>query len=686
MRGVLFAALLTFPTVGIYAQSESGETPATAQVWTAWGGDLGFIWNEDLLADLGARLDGADGTSPQDARGFIPVSLRETGGLTFAVTSTNFDHFTGGSLGLRGGFRLRVPDGELSLVDASLSPRAGDPQTLDLVSADGKTWFYLDKLMYSIGQKGRVLDVQTMDLRIHPALAERLGKPQVANWAIAQLRMTLDVLARNGEYIEIVEGGPVWPNTEVPGVPGAFYQGDVFMTNFNAQYSRCTNAMACTSGCTCDGPGGATNGFAVFTPSSTLRNNVNNGTAAATVAGDPLGTSTALYTADIAWYRKFTGSFPPYDNDQHPNLIWNLYRIDGNGRIEQIGRSGVKHAFVTTNGGCSSGPGSGGSTGTILGRSCSDTYGTSNNDSNPDLGPRSEIVPNGDLWGRCGSIFDTNCDRSAEASNGNTNYSQRMIVRESQLEATTPASTYLFESWYIVRDDINVYNTMATRPVSFSYAGGGPWVITNSNPYLLGPAIDRWVSPTSSNPNQKNVEIANEEGHTKVAVKATDLGDGTWRYDYVVMNVDFARAFTQGTNKYGDDADPAQRFRVVHNFGFDRFSVPVPADAAPTAIEFNDGDLDTANNWTGAVANGVLTWTAPANPSPPANVPAVLNALNWGTMFRFSFVSTRPPVAADIALHVAQTGKPESYSATIVGPQVQPDGIFEDDFEVPADN
>ncbi|HJU39145.1 MAG TPA: hypothetical protein VJ724_06190 [Tahibacter sp.] len=648
-------------------------------MWTAWGGELGFIWNQELLSDLGSRLAGADGTNPQDARGFIPVPLREQGGLAFAVTSTNFDHFTGGSLGLRGGFRLALPDGELSLVDASLRPRAGDAQTLDLVSADGKVWFYLDKLMYSIGEKGRVLDVQTMDLRIHPALAERLGKPQVANWAIAQLRMRLDVLARNGEYISIVEGSPVWPKSDVPGVPGATYEGDVFMKTFSGQYSRCTSSLSCTTSCGCDGPGGATDGFAVFTPSSTLKNNVNNGTAVATIPGDPLGTSTALYTGDIAWYRKFTGSFPPYDNDQHPNLIWNLYRIDTAGRIEQVGRSGVKHAFVTTNGNCSSGPGSGGSTGTILGRSCEDTYGTSNNDSNGDLGPRNEIIPNGDLWGRCGSIFDPNCDRSAD-SNGNTSYSQRMIVRESQLNVA--GSSYLFESWYIVRDDVNIYNTMGTRPVTFSYATGGPWSISNGTPYRLGPAIDRWVDPATTNPNEANVEIANEGGHTKVAVKATDLGGGNWRYDYAVMNVDFARARTQGTDKYSDDTDPAARFRVIHNFGFDRFSAP--AYGKLDAIEFSDGDLDAANDWTVSIDNGQITWTAPVNPAPPANVPAVLNALNWGTMFRFSFVAAQAPGEAGVSLHVAEAGDPASYSATVIGPQAPdaPDTIFADNFEI----
>ena len=41
--------------------------------------------------------------------------------------------------------------------------------------------------------------------------------------------------------------------------------------------------------------------------------------------------------ADVPWFTKFTGPFPPYNNDQHPYLIWNMYRIDSNGKMEQIG-------------------------------------------------------------------------------------------------------------------------------------------------------------------------------------------------------------------------------------------------------------------------------------------------------------------------------------------------------------
>ena len=661
------------------------ETPAPQQTWTAFGGDLGFIWNEDLLRDIGMAIKSRAGVGAADARGFAAVPLSGQTGLSFAVTRTNFDHFTDGRLSLRGGFRLRTPDGELSLVDATLRPRAGDAQTLDLVDAEGRTWFYLDKLMYVVSDDGRVVEVQTMDLRLHADLAARLGKPQVAGWAVAQLRMNLDVRARNGEYIRIERAAPVWPGTPVPEAPGQTYQADVFMLSFSAQYSRCTSSLA-NPNLACDGPGGASDGYAVFTPSSTLRNNVNNGTPAVTVPNDPNGTSRALYTADVAWYRKFTPARPPYDNDQHPNLIWNLYRIDSAGRIEQIGRSGMKHAFVTTNGGCAAGPGSGGSTGAILGRSCSDTYGTGNNDSNNDLGPRSELVPNTVQWGRCGSIFDKGCDLVADASNGNTNYSQRLIVRESQL--AQPGSTYLFESWYIVRDDIDIYNTMSTKPVTFSFSS--LWSIGNGTPTLLGPAINRWMDPAGSDPNKKNVAIDSPEGHARVAVAVTDLGKGQWRYDYAVMNLDFARARTEGTDKHSDDADPAQRFRVIHNMGFDRFSVPLPAAATAGTLEFSDGDLDAGNDWSASVADGRVTWSAPANPSPPANVPAVRNTLDWGTLYRFSFVSNVAPQARAVDLHVAEPGTPETlrgegfkpaqYSATVLAPEA-PDALFEDDFQ-----
>jgi hypothetical protein len=399
-----------------------------------------------------------------------------------------------------------------------------------------------------------------------------------------------------------------------------------------------------------------------------LKNNVNNGTAVATIPGDPLGTSSALWTADIPWYEKFTTPSAPYGNDQHPYLIWNMYRFNPDGSIDQIGRSGVKHAFLTTNQGCASGHGTDSH---VLGRQCSDTYGTGNNDSNSDLGPRSEIIPATNQWGRCGSIYDTNCDGN-ENSSGNGNYSQRLIVVESQMDpAVQVGATYLFESWYLAREDINIGNSMATRGMSPTRSGTA-WNVGSGAAYRLGPAIDRWLEAVVPGASSAAQELTSGEGHTTVAVKVFDLGGGSWRYDYVVMNFDFARPFTEG-------AEP--NLRVVHNFGFDRFSVPVPAGVNLSSLSFSDGDTDSGNDWTTSNLGGILTWSAPANPNPPANVPAVLNPLNWGTMFRFSFVANGGPQASATSLHVAQSGSPQSLSADLLGPIN--DSIFVDGFELP---
>ena len=96
-------------------------------------------------------------------------------------------------------------------------------------------------------------------------------------------------------------------------------------------------------------------------------------------------------------------------------------------------------------------------------------------------------------------------------------------------------------------------------------------------------------------------------------------------------------------------------------------------------------------DWSAAIADGRLTWSAPANPAPPADVPAVRNTLDWGTLYRFSFVSNVAPQARAVDLHVAEPGTPEAgregfkpahYSATVLGPEA-PDALFADDFQSP---
>jgi hypothetical protein len=603
-------------------------TGKTQQSWSASRGTVGVRWNRDLVGDLGLRLSPAVGRHMQLSRMEHELfDLNAGSSLDFDVRNSNLYRFIGGALQARGGYVIESKAGRIDLTDFRLSPRKGEVPILDIIGADGKAWFYVDRLMYELIDGKQRLAVRTMDLRISQELASFIGKPEAAGWAIADLEMTTDVLRQGVDPVELAT--PKWHGQAVPGVPGATYQADLFMYNTTFQYSRCD---------TCTGAGG--NGRVVFTPSSELRNNVNNGTAAATVPGDPNGTSAALYAADIPWYQMFSGSNAPYSNDQHPYLIWNLYRLNADGSIDQIGRSGVKHAFLTLNTACIDDPGNS----HILGRGCSDVYSVGNNDNNQSMGPRSEIIPATNQWGRCGSIYDTNCD-GVQNNSTNGSYDQRLVVRESQFSGTAQTgATYLFEAWYLARQDVNILNSMATKRATFTRSGS-VWVVGGNDQYLLGPAIDRWVSPSAREVSKSTADVQTSEGRVKVAAKATDLGGGLWRYDYAVMNLDFARAQTSG-------AEP--NLRVLNNNGFNAFSVPI-GSATISNLVFSDGDLDSANDWSSNISNGFVTWTSANNANP----------LNWGTMFRFSFVTDKAPapVRTYVTLGIANAGTPTSLVA-----------------------
>lgn len=642
-RVLVSALALGFACAGVRADSVSNAAPATDEaptqtsapgLWAAWGGTVEVRWNRDLAGDLGLHVSAPTSALPGLSwRGRDRFELHRGGSLEFHVEHGYFRGFDAGSLTAKGGYSIELANGErIDLSNFRLRRSPDDALILDFVGSDGIAWFYIDRLMYELVDDNRVLSVGAMDMRISKALAERIGRPDVAGWPIADLALTTQVQL-SGIGAVPLGSSPHWHGDPAP--DGGIYQADLFMQNFQMSYTRC-------QGCT--GPTGT--GRVVFTPSSTLKNNVNAGTEQTTIPGQgTLGTSKALWTAGIPWNQKFSGNFPPYGNDQHPYLVWNLYRTNAEGRLEQIGRSGVKHAWLTTNGNCLD-PNDHDSH--ILGRGCTDTYGTGNNDTSSDLGPRSEIVPATGVWGRCGSIYDPDCNGS-QNSGGNGDYDQRLIVREQQISPSlNTGATYLFESWYLAREDINIYNSMATVTGAPNWSGS-QWSPGGGSGYKLGPAIDRWVDPANPGTNARSAELSNGEGHAKLAVKVKDLGDGTWRYDYAVMNLDYARAVTEGS---------APNVRVVSNKGFDSFTVPLPDGAVVSATWFSDGDVDSANDWSVSTSGNQAVWTAPASG----------NTLDWGTLFSFSLTVNKPPVDSHGDLHVAQSGSPASYTLSTLGP------------------
>jgi hypothetical protein len=339
-------------------------------------------------------------------------------------------------------------------------------------------------------------------------------------------------------------------------------------------------------------------------------------------------------TANVPWYSKFTNlSTPPYF-DQHPLLVWQMTRSSG-GVFEPIGRSDLKHAFLTLNSGCSAGACTDPH---VLGIGCADVYGTSTNNSVGSLAPRAEVTASTGIWTHCGGIpthFDTNGDCVQDFSGGGENsFTHGLKAAETDLQVA--GASYYVEAFYIIRDDINIFNSMGYRKVAPAKVGS-TWTFPTVGAYSQGPAINAWVNPTTPGPGADNQLLDTGEGRVQLAVRVTDLAGGRKRYAYALQNHDFDRRINS--------------FRV-------------PFDTSTGIIEniaFADGDGFAADDWTATVDAAGITWTAPAATTPPAQ-------LDYASVISFRFDSDRVAGSVPATLGVFEAGSPSSLQLQTLAP------------------
>src|SRR5690349_7348120 len=199
MKRLLLSVCITMACVsaanaGIADRTANAKAPAV-QSWSAWGGSMGVRWNYDLMANLGVRVESRTGQLKQtDFRGHEWFDLREAGGLSFSVRDAALQKFDGGSLSIAGGYVLTLADGSrIDLRNATLRVNPTNPLVLDLVSTDGKVWFFTDRIMFELTNANRTLTVHTADLRITKALAGRLHAPEAEGWGLGDFAMNTDV-------------------------------------------------------------------------------------------------------------------------------------------------------------------------------------------------------------------------------------------------------------------------------------------------------------------------------------------------------------------------------------------------------------------------------------------------------------------------------------------------------------
>jgi hypothetical protein len=617
-----FALMLTASLPDICAQTSqrSASQSAPAGVWQASGGTVTLGLNRSLLKELGVLVS-AKSIRQAFELSLIEMPLSESSSLSFTAPSGQPRSIESGALQAVQAFGLSHRGNALRINALLARRRDGTVFDLELVDEAGNLWFTTDFGHYGLSADERKLEIKNMNLRASAFLAQKLSLPALKDLVVGsmdfQANITGSAPIRRPETCANEDynwhGKPLDPNNPALGS----YQVDVLLLDTGRlHYKRCLG--------TCDGPGGLNTGRVVVAPDAYLAN------------------SDTDTTADAPWRTKFSGNFAPHNNDQHPFLVWNTYRINnGTGSIEHIGRSGVKHAFYTINVSCPAYDCGGGQ---ILFRQCQDEYSSQNNDSTGDLGPRSEIIPNRGLWARCDSVYDPDCDGDRDVLNA-TDTSFRMLIDEAKFE--NPSNyTYFYESWYVVRDDINIYNTMGSR--EFQPVFNQLWSTTTESLYRSGPVIDLWVNPQNPGPGNYSQELVTPNGRVKLAVKTLALPGGRFRYEYALMNFNLIGADTSIVG--GNQSNLRQSNRIA----IDRFKI-LHSGQNINNIASNTGE-SALQNWNYAQQGGILFSS-----------PAPAHDLEWNSMYTFVLESSEPPVLSEAQFQLR--GQADVYRVQTLSPQ-----------------
>jgi hypothetical protein len=593
MRAVQLALSLVLAMLCAAARAEVSEV-LIRDATLAWH------WHPDSLRELRLMM-------PKQTRYRLSpepdLRLRLRDGQSIAMRGDQFDLTQAWSFTLRGRSH-RVNPVHLVLT-------RGDAFEFALRDGDGQDWLRLDHALPQRRDGGTAAEWRHFDVRVGPALARQLGDASLAGVPLGSATLQVE-LAAVAKAIESCVA-PNFPNT-------GNFQVDVALTAIDSADAVCNLQ--------CNGAGAAA-ARVKLTPSAKLQ---------------------GVGNADVPWYRMFTTSphgYPYAGNDQHPFLVWAVYRIDADGRLSQLARSGVKHAFFSSNefpngsGGCGCGPAN------VLWSGCTDTYGWSTNDSSAWLSARSEIIPARGQWGRCGSLRDADCNGSDD-SPFIPGFDLRAVVAESDLApALHPGAQWFVEAWYVVRDDANVDNSFGHRRIvprwvgptskwmlDFSETLGGPQL-----PFVPGPVIDAWVAPGTTTAKAMSRDVVHADGRLRLAARVQDLGGGRWRYDYALLNIDHTRAETQGSEP---------NLRVFASDGPVAIAWPL-SPFAHVAVAMQDGDLDAGNDWTVERDATQFRFVAPTGTSMP-----------WGALFRFSLVANLPPTSGQAAIQPGGSGAPSA--------------------------
>ncbi|MCA8922409.1 MAG: fibronectin type III domain-containing protein, partial [Planctomycetes bacterium] len=327
-------------------------------------------------------------------------------------------------------------------------------------------------------------------------------------------------------------------------------------------------------------------------------------------------TSCNLGTDRLKWFS---------NTNEHPVIGQNMYRLK-DGRFEQIGMSWLKHGFFALSGNlcfndCQS------TSGDWLGVHCSDPYSAGLNGTQANLGPRYQVNA------ATGLFVYPPADPSTQATIG-----RRLQVHNSDLDPNqNQGARYFVEGHYVTPDDHgagNAKNNASYRQVRISGSGSQFDLnfMNGERTVRQQPAIMAWRDQDPS--VVINGTLVPGDGYIDVAVKVTDLGNGSYAYEYAVFNLNSDRSAGG-------------------------FSIPLPAGAVATQVGFHDVDYHSGEpydgtDWRADQSGNAISWSTQTFQQ---NQNA--NALRWSSLYNFRFVSDRAPEVGNATIKLFKPGTPD---------------------------
>lgn len=559
----------------LFAGAAQGE-PSTLGSATAH-----LYLDTGLLSELGISITGAPGVP--DA---VETTMRDHqstlfGSLAIELPGGSYEGFGVGGLMGGAGPTLGGAAGSVSL-DAYRLEAAPDPLELEMVSADGAPLFRIDHIHTHFDPASGSLQIRNADLRVAPELAVRLGDARLAGLAVGLFELETRL-----------ERAPAGARTPTPraSTPVLRGGGDCVTPNFTLPIDVALINISSLQQSALEA------GRVAITPSATLQN---------------------VGSGDVRWEAPLA--------EAHPMLAWAMYRESG-GVFEQIGASTTKHAFNAQNTGCACASGN-----VLWAAGCMDVYGTFTNADRSNLAPRDEITAHLVDWDSCFSFMDPECDDVRNFPTPADGLERRLHVAESELEVS--GASYYFEAWYLVKDDIDIFNTMGWRQVT--PVDLGFWSFSLVTSLANGPALDSWVPRGTLTTSESAQVLDTGVGWFEVAAKVVDQGGGLYRYEYALMNFDFDRKLKG-------------------------FSVPREPGSAVTQLAFSDATDTASDDWTPTVSANSVTWDAPSG-----------SGADWGEMRRMAFTVDHAPQIFGVALFPLEAGTPAGFAVAAPVPVPEP--------------